>query len=126
MNIKPNISDILKKKSKPVDSNESMSSAEREFMNKSDDAISSKVDKYRPWKDPDLSMVFQSKHTQKNLPEIGTRTNIRCPEWHYEVSKWFAINSRDSPNTAHAVIIQAIGIGLEAMIEQESNKDDWE
>jgi len=105
--------------------NRDVVNAERDFLAKSDDAKGGSNVSVFPWRDKSLARVFQPKDSVKELPQIGTRTNIRCAEWDYEVATWFAKNSPMSPNTTHGVLMQAIAIGLESLIEKQMNEDDW-
>ncbi|PHS22037.1 MAG: hypothetical protein COA84_14245 [Robiginitomaculum sp.] len=99
--------------------------AEREFMDKSDDAKGGYNVEQFPWQDKTLSRIFVPKSEDGNLPQIGTRTNIRCPEWDYEVARWFAKQSPLAANTTHGVLMQAVAIGLEALIEKHMNGGEW-
>jgi len=122
MSNKPSLDGIMKKKNKNKLDDE-LTNEESTFMLGSDDSKGSENAVKYPWRDDSLAKSFQAKSDEKALPQIGTRTNVRCPEWHYEVATWFAANSNISPNTTHGVLIQAIAIGLEALIEEETSTE---
>ncbi|KJG00106.1 hypothetical protein [Photobacterium angustum] len=95
-------------------------------MSLSDDSAKTTGKEVLPWDNKSYAKVFQAKNDEKGLPQIGTRTNIRCPERDYEIAMWLAKNCTSAPNTTHGVIVEAMKLGLEIFVKAETAKDEWD